>query len=91
MRSLIRLVLALGIVVLTNSTVQAVTNEECQENCQTQQWFAAQACQDSCATQCQLQGMIIRINQYIPFGCFANPTEEFCIVDGECVCECFLL
>ena len=86
MKSLLRLCLACLLLLATRSIAQAVTTAECQDGCSSSQGAAAGQCQDTCRSACA--GAQVHINYYIPMGCFADPTESYCIVDGYCDCEC---
>lgn len=88
MKPFLRLAIAAAVVLLTNITLRAVTPEECNNGCSSDQAQAAAACSSSCQSQCQGSGMRIKVNFYIPFGCWPDPTQQYCIVDGECYCEC---
>ncbi len=88
MKSLFRFCLACLLLLLTRSIAQAVTTEECQNGCSARQDAAAQACQSSCQSMCTICNGSIRSNYYLNFGCYADPTESYCITDGYCYCEC---
>ncbi|MEZ5289861.1 MAG: hypothetical protein R2745_02150 [Vicinamibacterales bacterium] len=90
MKSLMRLCLAATIVFLSHVTVLAVTEQECNDNCTADQYAAAQACYSSCASECESMGPTWRIhyNIYIDEGCHVDPTQSYCVVEGDCICYC---
>lgn len=88
MKSLLRLCLACLLLLATKSIAQAVTTAECQNGCSSSQGAAAGQCQDTCRSFCAGTGQQVHYNVYIPMGCFADPTESYCIVNGSCDCEC---
>ena len=88
MKPFLRFAIAAAVVLLTNTTLRAVTPEECNSGCANDQAQAAAACYSGCQSECQGSGQRIKINIYIPFGCWPDPTQRYCIVDGECYCQC---
>ena len=86
MKVLLRLCLACLLLLATKSVAQAVTTEECQASCAGSQGSNASQCQDTCRSQCA--GAQIHLNFWISFGCYADPTQSYCIADGYCDCEC---
>jgi hypothetical protein len=89
MKSVLRLCCACVLVVASRSTAWAVTTEECNSGpptCSQVQTQQAQACTQSCQWQCA--GYSIHINYYLPGGCYADPTQSYCVYDGYCECEC---
>jgi hypothetical protein len=82
--------LAAAIVMLSHVTVLAVTEQECNDNCASEQGAAAQACYSGCASECASMGPTWRIhyNIYINLGCHVDPTQSCCVNEGECICFC---
>lgn len=90
MKPFLRLAIAAAIVVLTNTTLRAVTPEDCNNGCAADQESARQACISGCSSQCQYEGGQVSLNYYVPNGCWPDPSQQYCIVDGTCVCQCYI-
>lgn len=88
MKAMARLCVAVVLLLACRSNAFAVTTEECQDGCSAAQNSAAQSCNSGCAWTCHTQGMVVHYALYIPGGCYANSTQEYCVVDGWCDCEC---
>lgn len=91
MRPFLRLGMAALVVFLTRATLSAVTQEDCNFDCSALQAVENLACYNSCVSQCATEGGSTRFGQYINFGCFPDPTQEYCVIDGYCICECYFI
>lgn len=89
MKSLLRIGLALGLVLVLRSPLFA-TEEDCQVNCSAYQSQAAQSCHSGCQDYCRWQTMTVYYNVYWNWGCHFTPSENggYCDVQGECECDC---
>jgi hypothetical protein len=87
MKSAVRLLLAVTLLLCTRSIASAVTTAECQQDCTSLQWDARSSCYSGCQQSCRAYGGVW-YNVYFPGGCYADPSQSYCVVDGECDCDC---
>lgn len=86
-RALTRLVLVVGMgFVLTNTRVFAY---ECAYECAIWASSQEQSCAQNCQWSCRSQGYSYYISWYYLFVCHWDELEQQCIMDGECVCDCY--